>query len=80
MGTLLINIHFQSSVKTEDTPAGDLRRSSCRSPGRGYPVRNLNLQQHQGPLLLAGAPALTGDLLYKGLDYERMLEVLFNLL
>ena len=73
MGTLLINIHFQSSVKTEDTPAGDLRRSSCRSPGRGYPVRNLNLQQHQGPLLLAGAPGLTGDLLYKGLDYERML-------
>ena len=46
------------SVKTEDPPAGELRRSPCRSPCRGSPVRNIKPPAASGAPAIAGAPAI----------------------
>ena len=48
-------------VETEAPPAGDLRRRSGRSPGRGSPVGNLKPPAITETPVLAGAPDKTGD-------------------
>ena len=62
--TLLLGSQFllpQIRVETEAPPAGDLRRRSGRSPGRGSLVGNLKPPAITETPVLAGAPDKTGD-------------------
>ena len=48
------NREILGSVKTEAPPAGDLRRSPCRSPCRSSPVENITSPAPTGPPVVAG--------------------------
>ena len=60
-------------VETEGPPAGDFRRSSGQSSGRGSSVRNIRSSATSGAPVIAGASVLTGDLCSSNLNYKRFL-------
>ena len=68
-----IRVAPYTRVETEGPPAGDFRRSSGQSSGRGSSVRNIRSSATSGAPVIAGASVLTGDLCSSNLNCERFL-------